>query len=116
MLYYPEKVMWDIAKGAAIVNMSSGKFGLNQDLGLILDDGEFFPLILRGQTLPCRERVISFAITNDEKHAKFVVTDAKEPEKRSFTQYITVPAGGFMKEQFELACFIDPYHLFRLSI
>lgn len=116
MLYYPEKVMWDIAKGAAIVNMSSGKFGLNQDLGLILDDGEFFPLILRGQTLPCRERVISFAITNDEKHAKFVVTDAKEPEKRSFTQYITVPAGGFMKEQFELACFIDPDHLFRLSI
>lgn len=116
MLYYPEKVMWDIAKGAAIVNMSSGKFGLNQDLGLILDDGEFFPLILRGQTLPCRERAISFAITNDEKHAKFVVTDAKEPEKRSFTQYITVPAGGFMKEQFELACFIDPDHLFRLSI
>ena len=116
MLYYAEKVMWDIAKGAAIVNMSSGKFGLNQDLGLILDDGEFFPLILRGQTLPCRERVISFAITNDEKHAKFVVTDAKEPEKRSFTQYITVPAGGFMKEQFELACFIDPDHLFRLSI
>lgn len=116
MLYYPEKVMWDIAKGAALVNMSSGKFGLNQDLGLILDDGEFFPLILHGQTLPCRERVISFAITNDEKHAKFVVTDAKEPEKRSFTQYITVPAGGFMKEQFELACFIDPDHLFRLSI
>lgn len=116
MLFYPEKVMWDIAKGAAVVSMSSGKFGLNQDLGLILDDGEFFPLIKCGQTLPCRERKLNFAITNDEKHAKFVVTDAKEPEKRSFTQYITVPAGGFMKEQFELACFIDPDHLFRLSI
>lgn len=116
MLFYPEKVMWDIAKGAAVVSMSSGKFGLNQDLGLILDDGEFFPLIKSGQTLPCRERKLNFAITNDENHAKFVVTDAKEPEKRSFTQYITVPAGGFMKEQFELACFIDPDHLFRLSI
>ena len=116
MLYYPEKVMWDIAKGAALVNMSSGKFGLNQDIGLILDDGEFFPLIKNGQPLPCRERKLNFAITNDEKHAKFVVTDAKAPEKRSFTQFITVPAGGFMKEQFELACFIDPDHLFRLSI
>ena len=116
MLYYPEKVMWDIAKGAAVVSMSSGNFGLNQDLGLILNDGEFFPLIKKGQPLPCRERKLNFAITNDELHAKFIVTDAKEPEKRSFTQYITVPAGGFMKEQFELSCFIDPDHLFRFSI
>ena len=116
MLYYPEKVMWDIAKGAAIVSMSSGRFGLNQDIGLILDDGEFYPLLEKEQPLPCEEVRLNFAITNDEKHAKFIITDAREPSKRSFIQYITVPAGGFMKEQFELACFVDPDHLFRLSI
>ncbi|MDD3052660.1 MAG: Hsp70 family protein, partial [Candidatus Cloacimonetes bacterium] len=33
LLYYPDKVMWDIAKGASIICMSSGGYGLNQDLG-----------------------------------------------------------------------------------
>lgn len=116
LLYYPDKVMWDIAKGASIVCMSSGGYGLNQNLGLILDDGEFYQLLNEGQRLPCREKKLNFAITDNEKHAKFIITDAKDPEKRTFTQYITVPAGGFMEEQFELSCYVDPDHLFRLAI
>lgn len=116
LLYYPPKVMWDIAKGASIISMTSGQYRLNHPIGLILSDGEFYSLIPAGQQLPCREKTLNLAIINDEKHAKFVFTDAKDEKKRSFTQNVTVPAGGFLEEQFELSCFIDEDNLFRMRI
>lgn len=116
MLFYPQKVMWDIAKGASIISMTSGHYGLNHSIGLMLSDGEFYSLIQEGQPLPCREKKLNLAIVNNENNAKFVITDAKEVEKRSFTQNVTVPAGGFLEEQFELSCFIDEDNLFRMRI
>lgn len=111
-LYFPEKVMWDISRGASIVCMSTGGYGLNQDIGLLLNDREFYPLLHKGQRLPCPERVMNFATVDDEKEARFIITD----ENRSFKQYISVPCGGFMNERFEVCCFIDPDLLFRLRI
>lgn len=115
-LFYPERVMWDIAKGAAIICAEDGAYRLNQDIGLLLDDNTFYPLLRKGQRIPCREATCNFAITNDEKSARFVVTDAAEKSKRSFTQFISVPAQGFMEEQFEVSCFVDPDLLFRMKI
>lgn len=116
LLYYPQKVMWDIAKGASLISMSSGKYGLNQNLGLLLNDGEFFTLLKKGQPLPCKEKRIKVAIVDDRKHAQFVFTDSNKEKLRTFTQYVTVPAGGFLEEQFELSCFIDDDNLFRMRI
>ncbi len=116
MLYYPKMVMWDIAKGASLISMSSGTYGLNQNLGLMLSDGEFYTLINKGQPLPCREKQISVALVTDEKFAKFVFTDSKDEKLRSFVQHVKVPAGGFYEEQFVLSCFIDDDNLFRLKV
>lgn len=116
MLYYPKMVMWDIAKGASLISMSSGTYGLNQNLGLMLSDGEFYTLINKGQLLPCREKQISVALVTDEKFAKFVFTDSKDERLRSFVQNVKVPAGGFYEEQFVLSCFIDDDNLFRLKV
>ena len=111
-LYYPSKVMWDISRGASVISMSSGGYGLNQDIGLMLCNHEFYPLLSKGQRLPCHENQMNFAITDDEKTARFIITD----EKQSFMKEINVPAGGFMAEQFEVSCFIDPDMLLRLRI
>lgn len=116
MLYYPKMVMWDIAKGASLISMSSGTYGINQNIGLMLSDGEFYTLINKGQFLPCREKQISVALVTDEKFAKFVFTDSKDERLRSFVQYVKVPAGGFYEEQFILSCFIDDDNLFRLKV
>ena len=116
MLMYPARVMWDIAKGASIICMASGHYGLNHDIGLVLSDNEFYPLIKKGQPLPCQEKTINVAIVDDSKEARFVLADAKLEKNRSFTQNVTVPAGGFLEEQFELSCFIDENNLFRLRI
>lgn len=108
--------MWDIAKGASMISMSSGHYGLSTPLGLMLSSGEFFELISKGQPLPCRQRTINLATVDNSKQAKFVITDAKDPHRRSFTQNVTVKSLGFLEEQFELSCFIDEDNLFRLRI
>ena len=116
MLYYPKMVMWDIAKGASLISMSSGTYGLNQNIGLMLSDVEFYTLLNKGQLLPCKEKKISVALVTDEKFAKFVFTDSKDEKLRSFVQNVKVPAGGFYEEQFVLSCFIDDDNLFRLKV
>lgn len=64
---YPEKVMWNIAEGAAVIGMtnSAGGYGLNQDIGLILSDGSFYPLLRKTQAVPCKEKKINFASVTD---------------------------------------------------
>ena len=118
LIYYPDKVMWDIAKGAATVNNMGGQYGLNQDLGLIMSNGDFLPMIKKGQPLPCQEAKMFFATINDEKVAKFIVSDSANQEECSFQKYITIEMdhSSFLKEYYEVSCFIDPDMLFRFRI
>ena len=90
MVYYPDRVMWDIAKGAAISSSRSSTFCANQEIGVLLSNGELFPILKKGQPLPCVEFETNFAIVDDEKYAKFVITDSKFEEKRTFTQTLLI--------------------------
>ena len=117
---YPDKVMWNIAEGAALIGMTNaaGGYGMNQNIGLILSNGSFFPLLRKGQRIPCKEKKINFAAVTDEKSVRFLVTDAEDPAKRTFEEPIVIEreGQGFMSEQFEVSCFVDPDLLFRLRV
>lgn len=117
---YPKKVMWNIAEGAAIVSMSNtaGGYGMNQDIGLILSNGTFYPLLRKGQRIPCKEKKINFASVTDEKSVRFLITDAEDPSKRTFEEPVVIEreGQGFMSEQFEVSCFVDPDLLFRFRV
>lgn len=115
-VYYPQQVMWDIARGAAMISMNPGGYGLSRPIGLLLNDGNFLPLLSEGQQVPCQEVNLCFAITDDSSTAKFIITDAKEQSRRSFVHNLPVPARGFLEEQFELSCFVDPDFVFKLKI
>lgn len=116
LIYYPERVMWDIAKGAAISSSRASTFCSNQDIGLLLSDGDFFPLLHKGQPLPCKEFEMTFAITDDEKYARFVIADNKYEEKRSFTKNILHLTRGFLGEYFILNCYVDQDFIFKIKI
>jgi len=60
VVFYPESVMWDIAKGAAYISINQGDHTLNKPLGIILSDNSFFPIIQNGQRLPCKENIFYF--------------------------------------------------------
>ena len=117
---YPQKVMWNIAEGAASIGMvnTAGGYGMNQDIGLILSDGSFYPLLKKRQRIPCKQKRINFASVTDEKSVRFLITDAEDPKKRSFEKPIEIEreGQGFMSEQFEVSCFVDPDLLFRFRV
>ncbi len=116
LLFYPERVMWDIAKGAAISSSRSDAFCCGQDIGFLLSDGEFYPLVLDGQPLPCAEKVLSFAIVDNNGYARFVVTDNKNPELRTFSETILMKTRGFLGEHFIVSCYIDGDFVFKMKI
>lgn len=116
LLYYPDEVMWDIAKGAAISSSRANTFRSNQNIGIILSNGDFYPLLNQGQPLPCEERELSFAIVDDSKNAKFVITDNENPDKRTFTETIIARARGFLQEHFLVSCYVDQNFIFKLKI
>lgn len=116
LIYYPDKVMWDIAKGAAISCSRASTFCSNQEIGLLLSNGELFPLLRKGQPLPCKEKELTFAIVDDDNIAKFVITDNEDESKRTFTATILSPSRGFLEEYYIVNCYVDQDFNFKLKI
>ncbi|RQD69394.1 MAG: Hsp70 family protein [Tindallia sp. MSAO_Bac2] len=113
---YPEKVMWDIAKGASMIAMNPGDYGLAKPIGLVLSDGSFFPLLNEGQRIPCKEMSITLGIVEESVDARYIFSDAALEADRTFTTNFVVPIRGFMDEKHTLSCYVDPDFIFRLKI
>lgn len=120
LVYYPERVMWDIAKGAAIICTRPGGYALNKSIGMLLSDGTYFPLLQKGQKIPCQELKLTFGMTdaseNGLNEARFIFTDAENEKERTFIEHFIVPTRGFCDEYLKLSCYIDPDFIFKLKV
>ena len=120
MLLYPERVMWDIAKGAALIATREGGYTLSKPIGLQLSDGSFFPLFRKGQPIPCQELNLTFSVVdqseNTLKDARFIFTDSENPKERELYEPFVVPLRGFSDEYIHLSCYIDQDNVFKLKI
>lgn len=120
LVYYPDRVMWDIAKGAAIISTKPGQYALNKSIGMLLSDGTYFPLLQKGQKIPCQELQLTFgmleASENGSKEARFVFTDSEKDNDRTFLEHFIVPTRGFCDEYLNLSCYIDPNFIFKLKV
>jgi len=116
VVYYPESVMWDIAKGAAFTSIRHGNYTLNKSIGIILSDNSFYPIFSKGQPLPCKERVLYFGTVNDAKNANVIITDSENESEREFIKNLSLPICGFYDENITLSSFIDENFVFRLKI
>ncbi len=120
MLYYPDQVMWDIAKGAALIATRKGGYTLGKSIGLQLCDGSYFPLFKEGQPIPCEELKMTFSVVDQEagalKEARFIFADSASPDERELNEPFILPLRGFEDEYIELCCYIDADNVFRLKL
>ena len=120
LVYYPEKVMWDIAKGASIIATRPGKFALNKPIGILLSNDDFFPLLKEGQRIPCQELNLTFATVEgspeNPREAKFIFTDAQNENERTFMENFIFTERGFFDEYLKVSCYVDPNFIFKLRV
>ena len=114
-VYYPNRVMWNIAEGASITSTRNGGYTLSKSVGLQLSDGTYFPLIKKGQRIPCEELKINFG-TIDNSDACFVFTDSEEPESRELYENVFVPIYNMADEYLTLQCYVDNNNVFKTKI
>lgn len=120
LLFYPEQVMWDIAKGAALIATSNSCYTLSKPIGLQLCDGSFLALLNKGQQIPCEECNIQFSVVDQEPdgphEARFIFTDSEAENDRELYSPFVFPLRGFMDERLYLKCYVDQDNVFRAKV
>ena len=119
-ILYPERVMWDIAKGASIISTRESGYKLSKSIGLQLSDGSYFPLVNAEQELPCEEFCMTLGVTDQGedglKEARFIFTDSDKDANRELYTPVVIPIRGFEDERLKLSCYIDQDNVFKAKI
>ena len=120
LLFYPDEVMWDIAKGAALISTMKSSYELSKSIGLMLCDGNYFPLLKEGQAIPCEEFTLKLSIVDQSynlpKEARFIFTDSASPHNRELYEPFVLPLRGFLDDYIKLSCYIDQDNIFKLKV
>lgn len=116
---FPEGAEWNIAEGAAVLSLNPGSFKLNQDIGVLLSDGSFFPIIKRDSIVPFEQSEINFGIIEDTRDARFIFSDNKFSINQNHINILGLLSAhtyGFFKEQLKLKAKIDEDLVFSAQI
>ncbi|MEY8304568.1 Hsp70 family protein [Anaerosalibacter bizertensis] len=116
----PQDPEWNIAEGAALLNMDSGEFRLNQDIGVLLSDNSFFPIIERHTTVPIFNAIEhQYGLVDDSNSAVFLFSDNKiDPlsKEKNVLDRISIEAKGFFNENIVTKSYIDEDLVFKSKI
>jgi molecular chaperone DnaK len=72
-LYVSEQAEWDVAHGAAIVELSPGGYETAESIGIMLSDNTFYEIICRGERAFKRSRELALSLVEDSRQANIIV-------------------------------------------
>jgi molecular chaperone DnaK len=108
---------WDVAHGAALVELSSGGYELAESIGVVLSDNSFYEIVRRGERVWDEPRSLALSLVEDAKQANIIVE--KRPHRGSTTSEriaaFSVNTLGFDLEEIRLAYSISPDLMLRLE-
>lgn len=107
--YYPADSDWSVAKGAALLAMNSGQYRMASDIGVVMSDDTFFPIIKTGEKVDSRRKHFTFGLIEDSDTASFIFADSYG----NTLGHLDVPAFGFFQEKIVLETFVDENLVFR---
>jgi molecular chaperone DnaK len=106
---YPEESDWSVSYGAAQLSIQEGKYILADSIGVLLSNGEFYPIAKAGTSLDRLNTTSSFAIVEDTDTAHFIFSDPYG----NILEYVHVPTFGFFQEQVDIKLTVDQDHVFK---
>lgn len=116
---YPEDSEWNVAEGTALLSMIPGGFKLNQNIGLKLCDGSFFPIKLVNDEVPFKKEEYSFGVVDSSKDARFIFVDntySKFNGQVITLGRVSVPIYGFVNELIKMEVDINEDLIFIAEI
>jgi molecular chaperone DnaK len=113
---------WHVAHGAALLNEKKGEYKLSQNIGLLLSDNTYYPLIKSGERVNHKKKSITFGLVEDSPGAEFIFLESESnaPDSsgidRKTIGYLNVPTYGFLFETLILNCQIDENLLLSVAV
>jgi len=114
-LYFPDDVMWNVAQGASQLAETPGEYFSNQNLGIVLSDGNHFNLLKSGEPLKSWKKECTLGIVDNARQAKFIFTGSSELDQLS-DRVLMMPVYGFLQEELKLRAFIDEDLVFNAVV
>ncbi len=114
-LFFPDETAWNVAKGAAKLNMLPGGYYSNQSVGIELSDGSFFPVLSKDKPVAGYKAEFNFSVVDDSRQARFLFGGSEDIVK-SDERFCSVPAHGFLQESMHMTVTIDKDMVFRAFI
>lgn len=93
------KPEWSVAEGAAIMGIVGGAFHLNSSVGILLSDGNVYPVLEKHKhTTGTKVGPITFSLVEDSEDAHFIIAG----EDNSIYKRLHVRTKGFHNEPMQL--------------
>jgi molecular chaperone DnaK len=114
---YAQNAEWCIAKGAARLAGQPGSYTLASDVGIILSDGFFFPVLRNSEPLYHRPVVVTLGLVEDAREARLIIAEKASGHdgNASLLGAITVPTSGFNFEPIEAIFEVETSLALRVS-
>lgn len=115
-IFFPDETMWSIGDGAARLSINPGMYYAAQDLGLILSDGSYFPILRKGEKVKGWNSSTSFGLVDHTEDARLIFAGSRDLDRASDRYWVfTVPQYGFLQEKIILKSSFDDNLIFKVA-
>lgn len=116
-LYFPEETVWSISMGASLLSHQPGEYSTAQDVGIILADGSYYPLLSVGEPVRGWQKSVDFGITDTSETLRVVFAGSRDIDSSEMRfKLIDVPGYRFLEERLRLDAEIDEDLVFRVRM
>jgi molecular chaperone DnaK len=103
-LYVSQDAEWDVAHGAAIVELSPGGYETAESIGIVLSDNSFYEIMGCGERMFGRPRELALSLVEDSRQANIVIEKRAQRDSTGSERILefSVDTLGFDLEQLML--------------
>lgn len=110
----PDKKQWEVAIGAAYIDIIGSKYFLNDDIGVLLSDNTVFTILKKNKNkVGDKVGPFSFSLSEDSLDAHFIFTN--EDSTINYNK-MNVSTKGFLEEKLELYASIENEQIARIKV